>query len=404
MKILHVHNHYRTPGGEDRVFAATLELLVANGHRNITFERSSAEIRGAGGRVRAFTHGIYSFASKKEFRRLLVANAIDVVHIHNVYPLISPSILPVCKEFGLPVVMRCPNYRLLCPTALLLRKGAQCEKCVGGREHWCLLTNCSGNIAQSLGLTLRNYVARKLELFIGHVDCFLPPSEYVKTRLVAAGFDGDKIRVLPNMVHAIDREKTAGDGDYVAFVGSLHQHKGIDIFVRSAGELSGVRFRIAGSGPECARLEKEAPANVHFEGHLAGDKLEEFYRQAAVVVVPSLAPETFGLAAAEAMGFGLPVIASNIGALPEVVRDKQTGLLFEPGNVGELSQKIELLLGSPTQRKQMGENGRVHCFENFSAERHYHNLLDIYSRLVTNSNRNEHAHPDARLRSLPISI
>ena len=395
MNILHVHNHYRTPGGENRVFDATIELLTRKGHRIPTFERKSADIRGISGRVQAFVNGIYSLETKREFSRLLKTNEIDIVHIHNVYPLISPSILPVCKENSIPVVMRCPNYRLICPTALMLRNDVQCEKCLGGKEHWCFLTNCCGNLIESLGFTLRSYMARKLNLFTENVDFFLPPSEFVKRKLVDAGFARSKIKVLPNIVHSIDKKKADGNGKYVAFVGSLHKHKGIEVFMRSAKSLPDVSFKVAGMGPESHRLKTMAHANVHAVGHLTNNELETFFRQAAIVIVPSLAHETFGLAAAEAMGFGLPVIASNVGGLPEVVQDNHTGLLFEPGNVAELSTKIRQLMGDPKLRKQMGENGRAHCMNKFSSEHHYSKLLNIYSSLLSKSNRSEHAYIDA---------
>ncbi len=161
MKICLVHNEYGTFSGEEAVVASQVGLLEKHGHTVCQFTRSSTEIpQMKFGPLQALCSGIYNPFSVQSFRRFLSDLRPDLVHIHNLYPLISPAVLHVCKEFSLPVVMTLHNYRLMCPNGLFMVNGTICEKCRGGRELWCLLNNCEGNLGKSLGYALRNYIAR----------------------------------------------------------------------------------------------------------------------------------------------------------------------------------------------------------------------------------------------------
>jgi len=382
MRILHVHNRYRIYGGEDRMFDATTDLLRRKGHEVVLFERSSKEIWRVSGRVKAFTSGIYSMESRRRLAAVLRSQKPDVVHIHNLFPFISTSILPACRRAGVPVVIRCPNYRLICPTGLQMRKSATCELCVGGREYWCFLTNCRGNLTESLGYALRSAFYRMLRHFTDNINCYLPPSQFVKRKLVEAGFSASKIVVLPNMVCIPRSVARAETGAYVGYVGSLHTHKGIGILLAAARLCPNCTFRIAGDGPLRARIAANLPRNVSLAGRLQGEELARFYREALMLALPSLCPETFGLVAAEAMSYSLPVIGSRVGGLPEVVDDHVTGYLVEPGSPVELADKIDLLWQNPSLCKQMGAAGREKAADKYSAEPYYERLLSIYHRVT----------------------
>ncbi|MHC4997151.1 MAG: glycosyltransferase, partial [Planctomycetota bacterium] len=199
LKIATVHNAYGKRSGEETVVHNTDRLLTERGHTTCRFERSSAEIeRMPFGRVRSFASGVYSTKSKRDFAAFLQREKPDLVHIHNLYPLISPSILTVARQANLPVVMTVHNYRLVCPNGLHLVNGSVCEKCTGGREYHCVLNNCEGSLAKSIGYAARTAFARKAGLYCNNVTLYATLTGFAKQRLADAGFDPDRIHVIPN--------------------------------------------------------------------------------------------------------------------------------------------------------------------------------------------------------------
>lgn len=376
------------------MYDAINDILKQHGHEVFTFERYSQEIRKPLDKLRAFREGIYSASARQAFSRLLEEVHPEIVHIHNLYPLISPSILLACREAEIPVVMRCPNFRLICPTGMHLRKGKICELCAEGREYWCLLTNCRRNILESFGYAIRSVIARKYRLFLDNVTIYLPPTEFAKQKLVRAGFPEKKMVTLPNMVSFHDNPTDPAKGEYVAFVGSMLPHKGIEMLLAAANQLHQIPFRLAGAGPLLPHLRRNTPPNVSFPGPFNHRDLSGFYRRGRFLVVPSLCLETFGLVAAEAMSHGLPVIASNIGGLPEVVENGLTGYLFAPGNVKELTDKIQHLWKNPDLCRAMGRNGREKVRRQYTPKIYYEKLLEIYQKAITSNIS----------KSLPLSV
>lgn len=381
MIVLMAHNRYRIDGGENSMWEATARLLSQNGHQVRLFTRDSREVRGLGGKLNAFKQGIYSAEAKEEFSSILESEKPDIVHVGNLYPLISPSVLVACRQHGVPVVMRCPNYRLTCPTGLHYRKQAICELCAGGREYWCVLKNCRGNLFESLAYATRIAVARKRGFFRENVTAYVPPSEFVKRRLVRAGFAEERIIVLPNMICVPGCANDASEGKYVAYAGRITPEKGVEILLAAAAK-SGLPVRLAGDYSAMRRLVTGAPPNAEFLGGLNSDQLVEFYRNARFLVIPSRCFEPFGIVTIEAMSYGLPVIASKIGGLPEIVEDGVTGFLFEPGNAEDLASKMRPLWEKPGLCQDMGRAGRDKVIREYSADRYYERLMAVYARAI----------------------
>ncbi len=179
MRILVIHNDYGKFSGEEHVVESLSHLLKDNSYEVVHFSRSSAELyQTRSGKIRAFFSGIYSFSSKKAMRRLLVEYKPDIAHVHNLFPLISPSVLGECRKAGVPVVMTVHNYRLICPNGLFMTNGRICKKCCSGREYWCILRNCEKNLFKSIGYALRNYIARTLRFFLDNVIMYLCITEF----------------------------------------------------------------------------------------------------------------------------------------------------------------------------------------------------------------------------------
>lgn len=380
MKILMVHNKYAVQGrgsGEEVMIEEIRDLFEKNGHIVIPFFRSSLEIdQQFIGKIRAFFSGIYSFRAKKEMAALLKKERPDLVFVQNLYPLLSPSVLVACKAANVPVVMRAPNYRLVCPNGLFLSKGSICEKCSAGREYWCVLRNCEGDLFKSIGYALRSFVARKLSLFNDNVNVILVLTEFAKRKLIENGFSSQKVSVLSGLLPSQPLPSEGALGKYVGFVGRISPEKGVDIMIEAAKMLPDISFRIAGNIRSNEKLEYSAPKNVEFLGHLEGEALKRFYEDARCMVVPSLWYEGLPVVMLEAMQRARPVICSRIGGLPEVVEDNVTGLLFEPGNAGDLARKIALLWADQDACKSLGQAGHKKAADMYSPEAFYQRLMN----------------------------
>jgi len=395
MKILLVHNEYGKVSGEEIVVRSIRQLLEEYGHQTSCYFRSSAELDGRPASVaKAFFTGIYNFSSKRVIRDLLSQDRPDIVHVHNVFPLISPSILGACRRAGVPVVMTVHNYRLVCPNGLHMHHGKVCEQCVGGREYRCVVNRCEGSLAKSAGYALRNAVARKMRFFHDNVTVYAALTQFQRTRLIAAGFAADRIHVVPNMVNDIppgasdDAATIATDEQYVGYVGRVSPEKGIPVLLAAAAKLPHVRFHLAGDHQRMPELVTQAPPNVRFLGHLGAADLDNFYRRARIIVLCSTCFEGFPVVLAEAMLHGKPVVCSRTGGLPEIVDDGTTGFLCTPGSEDELAGAISRLWDNPDLCRRMGQAGREKARDNYSRSRYYERLTHVYSAAIELAGRN----------------
>ncbi len=381
--ILLVHNDYGIFSGEEHAVETIAKLLESRGHSISWFRRSSVEIGDSiSKKTQALFTGIYSRESRKRMAQILDSEPIDLVQVQNLYPFISPSVLPVCKERRIPVVMRCPNYRLFCPTGLHLSHGKVCERCLGGREWHCVMQNCMEDIPKSIGYAARNAVARITGMIMDNVTLFMVLSEFQKNRFIDGGIPAERVVVLPNMAPAV--VGPAGDvvGETVAFVGRVSEEKGIREFLGAARRLSGLRFSVAGSNERIPQASLHAPANLRFEGFLVGKALDDFYAKCRMLVLPSKCFEGFPNVIATAMLHRKPVIASRIGVIPEIVDDGVTGLLFEPGDVTELVEKIEYLWKRPDLCREMGRAGWQKARAEYSEKVFCTRLEEIYDKAL----------------------
>jgi len=382
MKVLQIHNKYRIESGENVAVEAITNLLKSRGLQVTSFSRNSCDVgQGLIEKIKAFTSGIYSLSAARQVTRINSQQKQTIAHVHNLYPLLSPSVLISCRRAGVPVVMSCHNYRLICPTGKLFNDGKICKCCFGGREYWCILKNCREDTLESICYALWALVARKLRFFHGNVTLFIAVSKFVKSQLALAGFDRNRIVVVPNMVHIPKFSTDPFQGKYVAFIGRLSPEKGVDTLLAAARQAE-LPIRLAGDYSSRHEYGEKKSNNIYFLGQLTRSQLEEFYNNARFLVIPSLWFETFGLVAAEAMAYGLPVIASKIGGLPEVVEDGVTGLLFEPGDSEQLAQKMKLMWENPELCRRMGHAGRDKAIHEYSEDIYYRRLITVYERAI----------------------
>lgn len=336
MKILQIHNRYQFPGGEDEVAAAERQLLQENGNEVFLFERQNQEINHYGLRKKAslFFKPTWSFSAKREVATILRTHSIDVAHLHNYFPLVSPSIIYACYEARVPIVYSLHNWRLLCSSGLFYRDGRPCTLCVKRRFFPAIKYACyHGSRLQTASVVLMQLIHWYLRTWQDLVAVFIAPSQFVKEWFVKASIPEEKIVVKPHFVQA-GAKGSNGTGKYAIFAGRLVQNKGI-FELLEAWKTIDLPLKIAGNGPQEREvrdyLEKWNLKHVELCGQLANDKVIDYIKNSLFLIVPSLHYEGFAKVVIEAFSCGVPVIASKCAPLTELVFNGTNGLLFEPG-------------------------------------------------------------------------
>ncbi len=383
MRVLQLYNNYQSGGGgETRIVEFIEASLISRGHQVKTCIRDNNSIQSTVSKIRAFATGSYSPAAKRAVAEIIRDWNPDIAHVHNLYPLFSPSVLDACCEAGVPVVMSVHNYGLTCPAASRFRDGQTCELCLGGHEYRCLLNNCKASIFSSAGYALRHAVARKHHLFSDRVSLFLAVSEFVKEKLIEAGYDPAKIDVLENGTPVLPEDDACGEGEYVAYVGGMNVEKGVETLIGAAKLLPQCDFVFVGEGPMRAHWNATSPKNCSFVGGLDRAGVERIYRNARFTVVPSLWWEPFGLVVIEAMSHSRAVVAAESGALSTLINHGEDGLLFPPGDCHALAEAVLSLWNDPARARAMGVCGRQKTRRFFSEDVFADRLIDRYRKAI----------------------
>lgn len=382
MKILQAHNTYRQPGGEDQVVNAERELLEENGHEVQLFGADNDDIVGFWRRLVTAWRAPFDATVRRRLAGVLRQWRPDVVHVHNFFPLLTPSVFEACQDIGIPVVMTLHNFRLLCPGAYLYRDGAICEDCLDASSYRAVLHSCYRNsFLGSLAVARMVDIHRRRQTWQQKVDRFIVMTDFSKNKLLEAGWDVGQIVVKTHFSPRPPCDINASEPVGALFAGRLSPEKGISTLLKAWSGLPNV-LSLAGEGP--LRNEVEVCGNplVHLLGWLSPEEMSLQLRSAACLVVPSEWYETFGMVVIEAFAHGLPVIASRLGSLAELVNDGVTGLHFEPGNADDLRAKVRWLTDHPEERRRMGDNARRVYEEKYTPERNYELLLSIYQGVI----------------------
>lgn len=380
MKVLQIYNLHRFRGGADNATLATVEVLKENQLEVRSFVYSSKDIKpGIAGKLRAFTSAIYGRNACKALTRVLEEFHPDIIHVHKVYPLISPWVLPECSRRNIPVVMSVYDYQLTCPVGTHSRNNSVCKQCLGGKEYWGVIRNCRDSLPESIAYATRHAVTRFFQLYKNHVDKFITPTRFTGQWLVDyLGVSQGSVVTIPYMFELANVPADAGAGEYVGYAGRFAAEKGIATLAQAAREVD-IPFQLAGDAPALDLVEDIA--NVKVVVKSTAEELNRFYRKARMLIVPSTWFETFPLVIGEAMSNGIPVIASRIGGLPEIIEDGITGLLFEPGNAKDLASKIRILWDDPDLCRKMGEASYEKIFRTSHRDIFFAKLKAVYDDL-----------------------
>jgi glycosyltransferase involved in cell wall biosynthesis len=400
MKVLVVHNRYRSQSasGENTVVDQETALLRSAGHEVVLYiaESDTIEVFPLHRRVALPARTVWSPSDYKSLRRQIRSLKPDVVHIHNTFPLISPSAVHAAHAEGVPVVMTLHNFRLTCVNGLLFRDGGPCELCVGrgpwsGVVHACYRGSRAASLTVAVGITAH----RLLGTWTERVSSFIALTGFARTKLIEAGLPAARIAVKPNFVYPTDRPRT-GAGKHVLYLGRLSPEKGV-LLLLDAWTASSLPLVIAGDGPGRADLEAHATdlgGSVTFLGNQPRDVCSELLREARMLVVPSLWYEGFPVVVAEAYAQGVPVVAPGHGSFPEIVTDGQTGVLFRPGDAASLTQAMEQL-SDPDASIAMGRRAKQRYEDRYGPERNLESLLRVYAEATELNSDGRQAAPSS---------
>lgn len=388
MKILFVHNRYQQAGGEDNVVTAEIKLLSAYGHMVELWSVDNKDLSsGLRGKITTALNTAYSADSKAIALAKLDSFKPDVVHVHNFFPQISPSIYDACLEKNIPVVQTLHNYRLICPGAMLMRQGKICEQCITGSPYQAVLHSCyRGSKLGSLVVAKMVATHRKQGTWQHKVTRFIALTEFAKAKFIQAGFPADKITVKANFVTDplinTSHPNQAPSPAFALFVGRLSEEKGLKTLLQAWSTLNNPPLlKVAGAGPLAALLKGQH--NIEPLGLQSPEAISDLMQQAAFLLLPSEWYEGFPLVLVEALAHGLPVIASNLGSMADIITDGETGLLFEPGNAQALANKVHYLLAHPQLMQNLGTTARQTYLARFTAEKNEQQLLSIYQQAIT---------------------
>lgn len=396
-KVVIAGQNYRVVGGSDRVLFKHIELLEAQGHRPIPFcaqdrgniqtpwdqyfPKRTASLSSASP-INALKY-IYSFDSKQSLRRLLQTEKnVDIVHCHIYYGKLTASIISAVKEKGLPLVQTLHEYKAVCPVYTLMSNGVSCEKCNGFNFYKAATNRCNRN---SILRSSLSSVEAYFSLILGSVskfDKFIAVSNHQRDTVIRMGIPSNKVVTIYNSISPISIKNHTTE-DYFLFHGRIESIKGIWVLLEAFRLLPNLKLVVVGKGSELENAKyfctEKKIYNVKFLDFVTGQDLQQLISKSIAGIVPSIWPETFGLAAAEVLNSGRPVIGSNIGGIPEVLDAGNDSILVEPGSVSDLVQAIKFIANNPIVADKMGKLGSQNIARKFSEKVHYNKLISLYS-------------------------
>lgn len=388
MKILMIHNYLRPPSGENTVFEQESELLRAKGHKVVTYIRHNNEIEKMGGCSKALIpfRAIWSSATYSDLTRIMEKEKPDVVHFHNIFPLISPAAYRACKNASVPVVQTLHNYRIVCPGALLFRNNRVCEECAGMKFFSGIKYGCYRQSSiQTAGMAAIINFHRVINTWKESVDLYIALSDFAAVKYRQLGFPSESFFVKTNFLQNPVEPRYTDQG-YGIYIGRLGEEKGVDTMLSALRNCPDMPFKVIGDGPVkelfLKTVHEYGLKNVEYLGVRSHKECMKYLLDASFLVLPSQCYEGSPMVLLEAMSAGKPAIVSNIGVLPLMIEDGFTGFTFSPGAVGELAEKIKRTYQRPDEARLMGKNSRVIFEERYTSEVNYRMLMEAYQKAI----------------------
>jgi glycosyltransferase involved in cell wall biosynthesis len=382
MRILICHNFYQQAGGEDQVFAAEAELLRKHGHDVQTFSLHNDSIETMG-KLQLARATLWNRDSAAQVRSYVRGHRAQVVHFHNTFPLLSPSVYWSARAEGAAVVQTLHNYRMLCPAATFFRDGKPCEKCLGHAPLAAVIHKCyRGSLPASAISSAALMMHRAMGTYKFAIDAYIALTNFAREKFLAGGFPVDRLHLKPNFIDP-DPGPGTGDGQYALFVGRLAEEKGVEPLLKAWETIgNSLPLKIVGDGPLAARVKPLVDPNIHYLGRQPFSKVIDLMGKAVMLVFPSLWYEGFPRTIVEAFARGTPVAASNLGSMKELVQPGRNGILFQPNDPADMAAKILPLAGDGPLLSSMRQAARADFVNHFGAEQNHDILLDIYRKAI----------------------
>jgi glycosyltransferase involved in cell wall biosynthesis len=358
-------------------------LLEAKGHQVELLSVTNASFSGVLRTVSIAGGTLYSKKSRALVEQTIAAFLPDVVHVHNFFPQLSPSVYYACLVSRVPVVQTLHNFRVICPNALLFREGKPCESCIGrfawpGVVHACYRNSHLGTalVASMLG------AHRISNTWNSAVHAYISLSNFARSRFIAGGLPESRLFVKPNFVMP-DPSAGSRSGGYAICIGRLSAEKGIQMLLSAWAQLSGRKLKVVGDGPLKKVVEKAGCPNIEFLGQQPMHEVLDLLGAAEFLIFPSQCYENFPRVIVEAFAKGVPVLGSDLGSIRELVENGRTGILFRPGNIEDLAQKAEWLFSHPDEMEAMSVAARLTFEAKYTADRNYEELMRIYDSAIS---------------------
>ncbi len=406
MRILQINKFHYIEGGTERYYLELSNLLRKKGHkvaffsmhdpRNFPTRWSRYFVDFLSFRnvnyldsIKIANRMIYSFDAKKKINQLLDVFHPDIVHIHNIYNHISPSVLPEIKKRNIPIIQTVHDYHMLAPNRNLFHSGKICEITKKDQYYKTIFHKCIKNSYVASFLTvITMYIHRILGLYTKYIDCYITPSNFAKKLMVDYGYNQNNIIVLPYLTtfKKGNLSQSTSKNKYILYFGRLSPEKGLTFLTEVMEKIPHINLYIVGEGPELSMIQNKIKTynlkNIRLLGYLSGDDLERVVVSSYFTIMPSIWYENYPNSILESFACGKPVIASDIGGIPELVKNNETGLLFTPNDINDCIRKILLLWNNPKLVRKMGRNALDFAREKFNPEDHYRKTIKIYRSLI----------------------
>lgn len=380
MRVLLCHNSYRFRGGEDHVFEDEKWMLENGGHEVATFQCCNSVLEKTS-YVKAAVDTVWNRQSYREMDDKVRRFKPDVVHFHNTFPVLSPSVYYAARRHDVPVIQTLHNYRIICPGSTMFRDGSRCTSCVGSAMPWQAIRHqCYRGLGPSVASATMLAAHRAMGTWRKTVNTYIALTDFSRNSFVAGGIPAERIRVKPNFVRP-DPGIGNGDGGYMVFVGRLVEEKGLRVLLeawKSSTDLP--QLKIIGEGPmqEAVTMAQNSGAPIESLGQLPHEEVQKLIAGATGLVFPSIWHETFGRSIIEAYSSGTPVIASDLPPMNQLVHDQETGLLFAPDDPCSLVSCVRRLHDDGELRVQLRHAARAEFVGKYTAKRNLELLLAIY--------------------------
>jgi len=382
-----VHNFYQSsaPSGEDAAFRNEVGLLRENGVEVIMYKKHNDEAEKRN-KVKLGFDITWSHETYTEVNRVIKKEAPDLAHFHNIWYLISPSAYYACQKQSVPVIQTLHNFRMFCANGLLLYRNNICNSCIQGVRFRSILKRCyRDSLFHSAPVVTAQKIHQIKETWHNEVDGYIALTNFAKNIFCEYRIPKEKIFLKPNLARNIKCDYSNG-GNMATYVGRLSTEKGIEVLCKAFNTLfkknKNYILNVVGDGPLMSNIVLNNNGSTKCWGQQNKDSVLKILDKSAFTIIPSICYEMFPMVIAESYASGKPVIASRIGALPEIIEDHKTGLLFDPGNEDDLAEKMRWMFEHKEECIQMGKNARKVYEEKYTPEKNFKMLMDIYQTVI----------------------